>query len=184
MKARTVRPYWSIRTWSIRTFLFSLGQFGPPKVRSELTKCQMVFRHELTKGQIDLWSEYMNGVVVRIDQCLNVFVIRVEQTFSQQQRRVQISLVALGQPLEKVSHLQCLSLKAGIINETCEKVNALFCLSVFLLYSITKCSFNNHIKLEGKLLRYQLNILKGNREHYSKYGKSKMMRNCKQKMKP
>ena len=54
-------------TWTIRTLvdldlvnsdliLFSFGQFGPRKVRSELTK----FRSELTKGRMDLRSELTN----------------------------------------------------------------------------------------------------------------------------
>ena len=59
-------------TWTIRTLddsdlvssdpiLFYFVQFGPRKVRSELTKRQMVFRSKLTKGQMDFRSELVNA---------------------------------------------------------------------------------------------------------------------------
>ena len=59
-------------TWTIRTLdnldpvssdlmLFSFGQFGPQKIRPELTKSQMVFWSELTKGQMDFRSELTNA---------------------------------------------------------------------------------------------------------------------------
>ena len=59
-------------TWTIWTLddsglvnsdliFFSFGQFGPQKVRSELTKSQMVFRSEVNKGQMDLRSELTNA---------------------------------------------------------------------------------------------------------------------------
>ena len=129
-------------------------------------------------------DQYTNGVVVRNDQCLNAFVVRVEQTFSQQQRRVENYFGFMFVLLDPIAHLrpfweqthiftggswsafgkelhvQCLSLKAGIINGTCEKVNVLFCLSVFFLYSIT-------IGIIG-WFRHYLNILLYGEKRYLK----------------
>ena len=56
---------WIIRTWSIRiTFYFILvnsdlftGQFGPHKIRSELTKSQIALSSELTNDQVAIMSE-------------------------------------------------------------------------------------------------------------------------------
>ena len=67
-----VHTHFVYGTWTIRTLddsdlvnsdliLFYFGHFGPGKVRSELTKSQMIFRFELTKGQMDLRSELTNA---------------------------------------------------------------------------------------------------------------------------
>ena len=41
--------------------LFSFGQFGPQKIRPELTKSKTNFWSELFKGQMDFRSELTNA---------------------------------------------------------------------------------------------------------------------------
>ena len=70
----------TIRTWSIRTILHFLlvnsdlftCQFGPRKIRSELTKSQIGLSSELTNGQVAIRSKLTKTQMELRSQLTNV----------------------------------------------------------------------------------------------------------------